>query len=70
MTAANAFTVRSAPTIQFKTSQQARVLRAITHQPPQYNATPIAARTDGAVAALAIRNSQFEAQRRARRAWA
>lgn len=63
----NAFTVRAAPSIQFKVSQQARVLRSITHQPPQYNAIPIAARTDGAVAALAIRSSQIEAQRRARR---
>lgn len=66
----NAFTVRSAPTIKFKRSQQARVLRAITHQPPQYNVRPIAARTDGAIAALAIRNSQFEALQRARRAGA
>lgn len=66
----NAFTARSAPSIQFKLSEQPRVLRSITHQPPQYNARPIAARVDGAVAALAIRSSQIEAQRRARRAGA
>ena len=66
----NAFTLRSAPSIQFKASQQPRVLRAITQQPPQYHAIPIAVRTDGAIAALAIRNSQFEARQRARRAGA
>lgn len=66
----NAFTTRIAPSIQFKRSQQARVLRSITQQPPQYHAIPLAARTDGAVAALAIRSSQIEAQRRARRAGA
>lgn len=66
----NAFAVRAAPSIQFKASQQARVLRSITQQPPQYHATPVAVRNDGAVAALAIRSSQIEAQRRARRAGA
>lgn len=66
----NAFTARIAPISPFKRSQQARVLRSITHQPPQYNAIPVVARTDGAVAALAIRNSQFEALQRARRAGA
>ena len=66
----NAFAVRIAPTIKFKRSQQTRVLRSIAQQPPQYHAIPLAARTDGAVAALAIRSSQIEAQRRARRAGA
>ena len=64
----NAFTARIAPIAPFKRSQQARVLRSIAQQPPQYHAIPLAARTDGAVAALAIRSSQIEAQRRARRA--
>lgn len=66
----NAFTAHIAPIVPFTRQQQARVLRAITHQPPQYHAIPIAVRTDGAIAALAIRSSQFEAQRCARRAGA
>lgn len=68
--APNAFTARSAPTIQFKTSQQARVLRVITQQPPQYDRSCIACPGAGAAAAKAIRSSQIEAQRRARRAGA
>lgn len=66
----NAFTVRMVPSIRFKRSEQPRVLRSIVTQPPQYHVSSIAARTDGAIAALAIRGSQIEAQRRARRAGA
>lgn len=63
----NAFTARIAPSIQFKRSQQARVLRAITQQPPQYDQGCTASPDAGAAAAKAIRGSQIEAQRRARR---
>lgn len=69
MTAPNAFTHRVAP-ITFKGSEQARVLRAITQQPPRHEPGRIAAPSAGTVAALAIRSSQFDAQRRARRAGA
>lgn len=65
----NAFAARIAP-ITFKRSEQARVLRAITQQPPRHEPDLIAAPSVGAAAALAIRSSQIEAQRRARRAGA
>ena len=66
-TTVNAFTARIAP-ISFKRHEQARVLRAITQQPPQYDRSYIAQPGAGAAAARAIRNSQIEAQKRARRA--
>jgi len=62
----NAFTARIAP-ITFKGSEQARVLRAINQQPPRHEPHPSAVLGAGAAAVLAIRNSQFDAQRRARR---
>ena len=65
----NAFTSRIAPIVPFKHAQQARVLRAIV-QPPKYEKPAIAGRCAGAAAAQAIRGSQIEAQRRARRAGA
>ena len=64
--AINAFTTRIAP-ISFKRHEQARVVRAITQQPHQYDRSYIA-RAAAAPAARAIRNSQIEAQKRARRA--
>lgn len=67
-TVPNAFTTRIAPISPFKLSQQPRVLRAITQQPPQHDRSCIAPACPGVAAALAIRNSQVEAQRRARRA--
>ena len=63
----NAFTTRIAPITPFKRSQQARVLRSILQQPPQYDQSCIARPGAGAAAAKAIRGSQIEAQRRARR---
>ncbi len=63
----NAFTTRIAP-VAFKHYEQTRVLRAITQQPPQYDRSYIAQPGAGAAAARAIRNSQLEAQKRARRA--
>ena len=66
----NAFTVRMAPSIRFKHSEQPRVLRSITTQPPQYDTSCIAVPIAGAAAAQAIRSSQIEAQQRARRAGA
>ena len=65
--AVNAFTTRISP-ISFKRHEQARVVRAITQQPPQYDRSYIAQPGAGAAAARAIRNSQLEAQQRARRA--
>ena len=67
MSTVNAFTTRIAP-ISFKHYEQPRVLRAITQQPPQYDRSYIAQPGAGAAAARAIRNSQLEAQKRARRA--
>ena len=67
----NAFTCRIAPVAPvapFKHSQQPRVLRSIDQQPPQYDRSYIAQPGAGAAAARAIRNSQIEAQKRARRA--
>ena len=64
----NAFTHRIAPVAPFKHSQQPRVLRSIAKQPPQYDRSYIAQPGAGAAAARAIRNSQIEAQKRARRA--
>ena len=61
----NAFTARISPIAPFK--RQARVLRSIAQQPPQYDTSCIAAHDAGAAAAKAIRGSQIEAQRRARR---
>ena len=66
----NAFAVRMAPSIRFKRSEPPRVLRSIATQPPQYDTSCIAAPIAGAAAAQAIRASQIEAQRRARRAGA
>lgn len=67
MTAAvNAFTARIAP-ISFARHEQARVLRSITQQPPRHDRSYIAQPGAGAAAARAIRNSQLEAQKRARR---
>lgn len=62
----NAFTARIAP-VSFKQHEQARVLRAIAQQPPRYDRSYITQTSDGAAAARAIRNSQIEAQQRARR---
>lgn len=65
----NAFTHRIAPVAPFKHSRQPRVLRSIAKQPPQYDRSYIAQPGGaGAAAARAIRNSQIEAQKRARRA--
>ena len=64
----NAFTHRVSPISPFKLSQQPRVLRSIAKQPPQYDRSYIAQPGAGAAAARAIRNSQLEAQKRARRA--
>lgn len=66
-TTVNAFTARIAP-ISFARHEQARVLRSIDQQPPQYDRSYIAQPGAGAAAARAIRNSQLEAQQRARRA--
>lgn len=67
MTAPNAFTARIAP-ITFTRSQQARVLRSIDKQPPQHDRRSIALHdADQLAAAKAVRSSQFEAQKRARR---
>ena len=63
----NAFTARISP-ISFARHEQARVLRAIEQQPPQYDRSYIAQPGAGAAAARAIRNSQIEAQKRSRRA--
>ena len=49
-------------------AEKARVVRAITQQPPQYDRSYIAQPSAGAAAARAIRNSQIEAQKRSRRA--
>ena len=67
-TTVNASTTRIAPIKPFKAAEQARVLRSITQQPPQYDRSYIAQPGAGAAAARAIRNSQIEAQKRARRA--
>jgi hypothetical protein len=64
----NAFTHRVSPISPFKLSQQPRVLRSIAQQPPQCDHSYIAQPGAGVAAARAIRNSQLEAQQRARRA--
>ena len=60
-TTVNAFSTPIAP-VAF------RVLRSTTQHPPQYDRSYIAQPGAGAAAARAIRNSQIEAQKRARRA--